>query len=256
MDRVKDKVVLVTGAAAGIGKATAALLHREGATVIVSDLNGEAASALASELGDNCTAFAHDVCEDSAWHHVVDATVAEHGRLDVLVNNAGILATAGSQTVEDTSLEQWRTVQQVNVEGVMLGCQHAVRVMRERGGSIVNLSSVAAILATPHIFAYGASKGAVRQLTKSVAAHCGRMGYGIRCNSVHPGVIETQMGDAVFALGGGDAEQLKATRTAMVPLGRFGVPDDVANCVLFLASDDAAYVTAAELVVDGGYTAV
>lgn len=257
MGRVQDRVALVTGAGTGIGKATATRLHEEGARVVVTDLNVEAAEQTASELGGDTLALAQDVREEADWARVMQTIGERRGRLDIQVNNAGILAVGGAQSVEDTDLEHWRSIQQVNVEGVFLGCQHAVRMMKAHGGAIVNLSSIAGLLGTPHLFAYGASKGAVRQLTKSVATYCGRMGYGIRCNSVHPGIIQTRMGDAVFALGGNnDIEAGKVERVKTIPAGRLGDPVDVANCILFLASDEARYVTAAELVVDGGYTAL
>ena len=256
MGRVDNKIALVTGAGTGIGRATAQRLSTEGATVIVTDINLENAQATASKLGDTSMALSHDVRESDDWDTVLQTIGDSYGRLDILVNNAGILAVGDSQTIEDTDLEHWRAIQQVNVEGVYLGCQKAVQMMKSHGGSIVNLSSIAGLLGTPHLFAYGASKGAVRQLTKSVATFCGRMGYGIRCNSVHPGVIQTQMGDAVFELGGGDAQAMKKARAKAIPAGHLGEPEDVANCILFLASDEARYVTAAELVVDGGYVAV
>ena len=184
----------------------------------------------------------------------MDNVLQKHGRLDILINNAGILATESSQDVESTSLNQWQAVNAVNSEGVFLGCQHGIQAMKATGGSIVNLSSIAALMATPHLFAYGASKAAVRQLTKTVAVHCGREGYRIRCNSVHPGVIETSMGDELMALGGGNVEEKWAARIAAIPLGEAGTVDDVASCVLFLASDEARHVTGSALVVDGGTT--
>ena len=256
MGRVENKVALVTGAGTGIGKATAYRLHAEGARVLITDIDGDAAAAAAAELGEGAASCAHDVRLEEHWQRVMDQIQATYGRLDIQVNNAGILALAASQTVEDTDLEHWRGIQQVNVEGVYLGCRYAVEMMKSHGGSIVNLSSVAGLIGTPTLFAYGASKGAVRQLTKSVAVHCGRAKYRIRCNSVHPGVIETQMGEAVFELGGADPEQMKEVRRQLTPLGHLGEADDVANCILFLASDEARYVTGAELVVDGGMTAI
>ena len=154
-------------------------------------------------------------------------------------------------------MAQWRALQEVNVNGVMLGCQAAVAAMKTSGGgAIVNLSSTAALLGTPYLYAYGASKGAVRQMTKSVAVHCARAGYKIRCNSVHPGLIETDMGDQVLSLDNGDIERNKEARRSLVPMGELGQARDIANAILFLASEDARYITGAELVVDGGYTVV
>ena len=180
----------------------------------------------------------------------------EHGKLDVLVNNAGILSTSSRQSVEDVNLEEWRSVQSVNVEGVFLGCQAAVGVMKSVGGAIINLSSVAGLVASPGILAYGASKGAVRQLTKSIAVDCARKGYGIRCNSVHPGLINTDMGQNSMHMGGGNPEENYKNRVALTPMGEAGSPIDIANGVLFLASEEARHVTGAELVIDGGLTAV
>ena len=256
MGRVEGKVALITGAGTGIGKATAQRLAAEGARVVVTDIDASAAKLTAAKLPGNAIGLGHDVRVDAEWQTVMDAVQTQCGHLDILVNNAGIMVQGNSQTIEDTDLEHWRAIQLVNVEGVYLGCQHAIRLMKTTGGSIINLSSIAGLLGTPHLVAYGASKGAVRQLTKSIATHCGRHGYGIRCNSVHPGVIKTQMGDAVFKLGGGDAEAIKAERARSIPLGCLGEAQDVANCILFLASDEARYVTAAELVVDGGYIAL
>ncbi|HZD24774.1 MAG TPA: glucose 1-dehydrogenase [Alphaproteobacteria bacterium] len=255
MARVEGKIALVTGAARGIGRATAQALAREGAVVTVTDLSEEDAARTAAELGGGAEGLAQDVRSADDWARVVGHVMARHGRLDILVNNAGILATRDTQVLEDTDMEQWRAVQTVNVEGVFLGCKQAVPAMAKGGGgSIVNLSSIAGLVGTPHVIAYGASKGAVRQLTKSVAAYCGRKGWKIRCNSVHPGVIDTDMGDQVLSLGGADLEETKRQRAKMIPLQELGRAEDVANCILFLASDEARYVTGAELVVDGGYT--
>jgi len=256
MARVDGKVALVTGGGGGIGRATARRLADEGAAVVVTDLRAAEASATAEEIGGNALALAQDVRDEADWRRVIADVQARHGQLDILVNNAGILATENSQNVENTEMTQWRAVQAVNVDGVYLGCRHGVEAMKQAGGAIVNLSSVAGLIGTPHLFAYGASKGAVRQLTKSVAVYCARAGYGIRCNSVHPGLIDTDMGTQVMGLDGADVEANKAARRQMVPVGELGAAEHVANCILFLASDEAAYVTGAELVVDGGLTAI
>jgi NAD(P)-dependent dehydrogenase (short-subunit alcohol dehydrogenase family) len=258
MGRVQDKVAIVTGGGTGIGRATARRLAEEGAAVTVADLNAEAGEAVALEIGGQFARL--DVRLEADWRRLMAEVLARHGRLDILVNNAGILATQESQTIEDTGLEEWRKVQAVNVEGVFLGCKHAVEAMRGNsgpgGGAIVNLSSIAGLVATPHVAAYGASKGAVRQLTKSVAIYCGRKGYGIRCNSVHPGIVQTDMGEQVMRLGGADPERAWKARVAQIPIGEAGRPEDIANGILFLASDEARHITGAELVIDGGMTAI
>jgi NAD(P)-dependent dehydrogenase (short-subunit alcohol dehydrogenase family) len=257
MGRVEGKVAIVTGAGNGIGRATAIRLAAEGARVMLADLDAEAAAAVADEIGEAAAIRPHDVRKAEDWRGLMDAVLERHGGLDIMVNNAGILATEPSQTLEDTDLVQWRAVQEVNSEGVFLGCKHAVAVMRETGGgSIVNLSSLAALVGTPHLIAYGASKGLVRQLTKSVAIDCARRGFNIRCNSVHPGFVDTNMGKQVLGLGNADVERTREARRRQIPLGIFGVPEDIANAILFLASDEARYITGAELVVDGGNAAI
>lgn len=253
MARLAGKVALVTGAGTGIGLATAKLFAQEGAQVVVAELDEASGRAAAEAVKGLFVKL--DAREEADWARALEEVRAKRGGLHVLVNNAGVLCRSEQPDVESTSLDEWRWLQRVNVEGVFLGCKLALPLMRDSGGgSIINLSSVAGLLASPHLAAYGASKGAVRQFTKSVAAHCGRRGYKIRCNSVHPGLIETQMGDKVMGLGGADPAQSKEARRKAVPLGELGRPEDVAACILFLASDDARYVTGAELVVDGGYT--
>lgn len=254
MGRVDDKVALVTGAARGIGRTTASLLAREGARVVIADRDEAGGRAAAETIGDDASFLPLDVRDQVSWRDTIDAVVAADGRLDILVNNAGILLAGEGHGPEDTPVEEWDAVHSVNLKGVFLGCQQAIPAMRAHGGSIVNLSSIAGIIGTPHLTAYGASKGGVRQLTKTVALHCARAGYRIRCNSVHPGIIETEMGEAVLALGGGDVEAAREARRLMVPMGELGRPEDVAHAILFLASEEARYVTGAELVVDGGHT--
>ncbi len=255
MPRMQDKVVLISGAGTGIGKATAERLAGEGARVIASDLDQATAEATAQFVAGR--ALSLDVSSEADWQQVMADIRGNEGRLDALINNAGILALSAQQDPEETTLEEWQAVQRVNLDGVFLGCKHAIPLLRDSGGgSIVNLSSIAALMGTPHVTAYGASKGGVRQVTKSVAVHCARQGYRIRCNSVHPGLIKTDMGDQVLGLRGPDIEVGRAERAAMVPLGELGQPADVANVVLFLASDESRYVTGAELVVDGGTTIV
>ena len=257
MGRVEGKIAIVTGGANGIGRAVCRRFAEEGAIVTVADVNAEQGQALAAELGGEAGFIALDVRSEQGWQSLMDAVLARHGRLDVLVNNAGILATTQHQSIDDIGIDEWRAVQAVNAEGVFLGCRAGVKAMKPGGGgSIINLSSIAGIIGTPQIVAYGASKGAVRQMTKSIAIDCARKRYGIRCNSVHPGLIDTDMGTESMGLGGGDpAENLK-TRVEATPMGERGEALDIANGILFLASDEAKHMTGAELVIDGGLTAI
>ncbi|MCE2492096.1 MAG: glucose 1-dehydrogenase [Alphaproteobacteria bacterium] len=252
MARLADKVAIVTGGGLGIGKATAKKFATEGATVVVTDVNANAGRGVAEEIGESAVFLGHDVTDESEWEAVMKETVDRFGKVDILVNNAGILGTGAPQSPEDLSLDEVHAISKVNVDGVLLGCKHAIRAMKDRGGAIVNLSSIAGIYAVPALVPYGASKGAVRQLTKSVAAYCGKQGYGIRCNSVHPGIIETAMGETVLNFIFDDPEQGREERRQGIPLGRLGQAEDIANAVCYLASDEASFVNGAELVVDGG----
>jgi len=265
MGRVEGKIAIVTGGGTGIGRAAAQRLAEEGAKVTIAEFDAESGQATVAELGGDAVFVQHDVRNEANWQSLMEQVAARHGRPDILINNAGILATQNDQALADTDMDQWRAIQSVNVEGVYLGCKYGVAAMtadggRERGGAgggaIVNMSSIAGLIGTPHLVAYGASKGAVRQLTKSVAIDCARKGLGIRCNSVHPGVIVTNMGNQVMGMGNGDVDANWAVRVKLVPMGEPGQAEDVANCILFLASDEARHVTGAELVVDGGMTAV
>ena len=241
MGRVEGKVCLVTGAASGIGAATAALLAREGAVVVRTD----------REAGDAVTA--HDVTREADWERVIEDVLARRGGLDVLVNNAGIGGTG--VTVEDTTFEEWRGVLAVNLDGVFLGVKHGVRAMRRtgRGGSIVNVSSILGLVGLPLSGAYSATKGGVRLLTKTAALEMAAAGTGIRVNSVHPGFIRTPLVESRLA---GPKGEMMARRIQRVqPNGEMGEPQDVAEAILYLASDAAKFVTGSELVVDGGATA-
>jgi 3(or 17)beta-hydroxysteroid dehydrogenase len=249
--RLEGKVALITGAASGLGAASARRLHREGAFVVVTDRDVEKGAAVAASIGEGAVFHKLDVTSEAEWIAVIDAVVAAHGGLDVLVNNAGVGVLA---SIEDTSLEAFRFVHAVNTEGVFLGCKHGVRVMKARGGSIINMSSVAGIAGAPEMAAYCSSKGAVRTLTKSVAMHCARKGYGIRCNSLHPAFIDTPMVDAVVNAHS-NTERARAGLVKSIPLGRLGEGEDVAAAVAYLASDDAKFVTGVELPIDGGLLA-
>jgi NAD(P)-dependent dehydrogenase (short-subunit alcohol dehydrogenase family) len=256
MGRVEGKVVLVSGAGSGIGRATARLLAREGAVVIVTDIDRPGGLETVRQIGGQGKGGGarfeeHDTSREADWKRIVDGILEREGALHGLVNNAGISGPFPA-TFETETLEQWRRMLAVNVEGVFLGCKYGVpAIRRSGGGSIVNTSSLAAFLGTPDLSAYGASKGAVRQFTKTVAIDCARKGYKVRCNSVHPGVILTPMGNSVMP---DDRARERARRR--IPIGEFGAPEDIAHGILYLISDESRFVTGAELVIDGGMNAI
>ena len=255
MNDLTGRIALVTGASKGLGAATARALAAEGAVVIATDL--AAPEALAAELGGH--ALRQDVTSEDDWIAAM-ASARSLGGLDILVNNAGLFLM---KPVTETTLEDWRRLNSVNVEGVFLGCKHAIPLLAERAGqwtggaAIVNLSSVAGLRGAAGVTCYNASKGAVRLFTKGVALEVAAL--KIRVNSVHPGIIETDMGNDLVqrfsaASGTGDNE-IREQLSMRHPLGHFGVPSNVADAVTFLASDKAAFITGAELVVDGGLSA-
>lgn len=252
MGRIVGKVALVTGAASGIGRACAEVLAREGAAVVLTDVqDGEAVAADIRAKGGKASFHKHDVADEARWNAIIVETGKQYGRLDVLVNNAGI-AVAG--LVTDLTLELWRHQMAVNVDGVFLGVKCSLPLMRKTGkGSIINISSIAGLRGAAGLSAYCASKGSVRLFTKSVALECAAAGDGIRCNSVHPGIIETPIWGQVVP-GSNEPLDLDAMSAVRVPLRRKGMPEDIANAVLFLASDDSSYMTGEEMVVDGGMT--
>ena len=250
MGRVEGKVAIVTGGASGIGLATAELMLSEGATVAITDMQKEKGEAEAARLGGKCSFYAHDVTQEADWVRIVGEVVKAHGGLDILVNAAGV-ASQGQRLI-DTSIEEWRRVNAVNVEGVFLGVKHGIRAMAASGGgSIVNISSILGLVGSPASGAYSASKGAVRLLTKSAALECKRHGEPVRVNSVHPGYIDTPMVQA--RLQQPDGNRLKDYVESMQ--GALGSPFDIAEGILYLASDAARLVNGAELVIDGGFTA-
>ena len=251
MSRVAGKVILVTGAGSGIGRATAKLLADEGATVIVSDINQPGGLETVQQIGGKARFLLQDTAQEIDWKRCIGDIMAREGRLDGLVNNAGIAGPSPS-TFENETVEQWQKMLSINVQGVFLGCEHGVPAMRTSGGgSIVNLSSLAAFLGTPNLSAYGASKGAVRQFTKTVAIDCARKGYKVRCNSVHPGVILTLMGEGIMP-----NDKVRERVRKSIPIGDFGVPQDIAYGILYLISDESRFVTGSELVIDGGMNAI
>lgn len=259
MNRVADKTAIVTGGGSGLGEASSELLATEGANVVVTDIDIDSAEQTAEiikQRGGSAIAIAQDVTNQSHWGEVLEKAVSAFGGIDILVNNAGVSGVSGIP-MEDVEFDDWRRVMNVNLDSVFLGCREAIRAMKDRGGSIINISSVMGLVggAGP---AYNASKGGVRLLTKSVAVYCGNNGYPIRCNSIHPGYIWTPLVRNIvnFVDDIADEDALREMLVAKHPIGRLGVADDIAKGVLFLASDESSFMTGSELVIDGGYTAV
>jgi 3(or 17)beta-hydroxysteroid dehydrogenase len=255
MNRMRGKSAVVTGGALGIGRACALMLGEEGAAVAVTDVDAAKGALVVEEIrsrGGDAHFIEHDVADESQWDRVMKVVVERDKKLDVLVNNAGV---ALAKDVEHTTLAEWRWLMSINLDGVFLGTKHAIAAMRANGsGSIVNLSSIEGLVGDPNLAAYNASKGGVRLFTKSAALYCAKAGYNIRVNSVHPGYIWTPMVEN-FLKSQGDVVQGRKLLDSMHPIGHVGEADDIAYGVLYLASDEAKFVTGTELVIDGGYTA-
>jgi len=250
--RLENKVVLISGGASGIGAETARRVVREGGKAVLADRDEDKGRALAEELGASAAFAPLDVTDEEAWQKAVATTVDAYGALHGLLNAAGV---GVRNSIEDCSLEDYRRVNEINSMGTFLGCKTAIPAMaKSGGGSIVNISSVLGLRGASYAMAYCASKGAVRSLTKNVAMHCAQMKYGIRCNSVHPGYIDTPM-IAPRLSGTIDNMTGRQWLEALHPLGRLGRAEEVADMILFLLSDESTFSTGSEFVCDGGLTA-
>jgi 3(or 17)beta-hydroxysteroid dehydrogenase len=253
MNRVKGKVAIITGAASGMGEASARLFAQEGAKVVLSDINEVDGQRIAQEIisqGGACVFLKHDVASESDWQRVIASTLEQFGKLDVLVNNAGVTV---NKDIEETTLEEWRWVMSINLDGVFLGVKYAIGAMKQTGGgSIINISSAAGLVGQLWAAAYCSSKGGVRLLTKAAALECSKTGrdYNIRVNSIHPGCVRTALLEPILK-----KPEMAAIIGSLHPVGHLGEPDDVAYAVLYLASDESKFATGSELVIDGGYTA-
>jgi len=263
MNRVDGKVAIVTGAAGGIGSATCRLLAQAGATVIATDLrpaDGQALVASIGSAGGHARYAALDVTDEAQWAALVDEVLAREGRVDVIVNNAGLYRHG---PIEDASMAEMDLLFDVNLKGVVLGTKYGFRAMKRRpagspSAAIINLSSIAGLIGSPNSALYCMSKGGVRLFTKASAMEAAHLGYNIRVNSVHPGIVDTDMARGVadsMRERGVPAGQTAAIMASSHPLGRMATAEDIARGILFLASDDASFMTGSELVIDGGWTA-
>lgn len=256
--RLEGKVALITGSAQGIGEAICLLFAKEGAFVVVSDIDDAKGKAVQQRCGKNSLYLHLDVREEGHWQKAMEHILRTCGKLDVLVNNAGITGFQtgfGPQDPEHASLQSWRSVHAVNAEGTFLGCKHALSTMKNGpGGSIINISSRSGLVGIPGAAAYASSKAAIRNHTKTVALYACQKGYRIRCNSIHPAAILTPMWDPMLG-SGPDRAKVMAAIVHDIPMQKMGMPEDVANAALFLASDESGYITGTELTIDGGILA-
>jgi len=250
--RLQGKAAFITGGASGLGRAMAEAFVAEGARVAIADIDRGRGEEVARGIGPAGLFLAHDVTSEEQWIANLDAAARAFGKLDTLVNNAGI---GTRNNVETATLEEWRRVHAVNLEGPFLGCKHAIALIAKAGGgAIINISSVAGLIGARDSAAYCASKGGVRLLTKSVALHCAHRRNGVRCNSIHPVYTDTPMVGQMLAESRQPEKMMEAMK-AMIPLGRLGTPEELAAMAVYLVSDEARFVTGAEFVFDGGYTA-
>lgn len=255
--RLQDKVALITGATGGIGAATAKLFAQKGAKVVLADINEKSGMALMQEIGIDASFFKLDVTQESNWKKAVEYLESRYGKLDILVNNAGIM-TAGSddhpQNPEDCSLEDWKKVLTINLDGCFLGCKYAIELMKKHQGSIINVGSRSAFVGIPGAAAYAASKAAIRNHTKTVALYCAAKDYPIRCNCVHPGPTLTPIWEKMLSDPNTRNKAIESV-AEVIPLKRLGKSEEIAYGILYFASDESSYSTGAELIIDGGVLA-
>ncbi|MCW4398563.1 glucose 1-dehydrogenase [Lentilactobacillus parabuchneri] len=244
MARLDNKVAIITGGAKGIGFACAKRFVKEGAKVVVTDVDEEVGQKSIYEFGDSAIFIKQDVSKEADWQNVIKKAEAHFGHIDILLNNAGILSFNNAEEIDEKT---WNQVLSVDLDGVMWGVKFGIAAMKENGGSIINLSSIAGLIGISNLYAYNAAKGGVSMLTKSAALYCAEKGYPIRVNSVHPGYVHTPMVDVY--------PEMRKSLEALHPMGRLAQPDEIANMVLYLASDESSFSTGSEFVVDGGYTA-
>ena len=251
MGRLADKVAIITGAAKGLGEANSRLFAAEGAHVIMTDVDVKNGKRVASEIGDKATFYKQDVREEDGWITLIKQVMSDHGKLDILVNNAGVVEAG---TIETQSAEEYRFVMAVSVDGTFFGCKHAIPAMKKTGGSIINMASIASVQGAPNVIAYCAAKGAVESLSRGIAAHCANHKLNIRCNSVHPSAILTPM---VKSMPEKIAKaNLGNDNPSMVKAMKIGEPNDVANTILFLASDESKFISGTRIVIDNGLSTV
>ena len=256
-DRLAGKVALITGGASGLGANAAELMAKEGARVVVADVAVDRGKAVADRLGSAGHFVKLDVTSEDNWKAAIQETVDKFGAIHVLPNSAGI---GLSKTVEEITLEEWRKVHAIDLDGVFLGCKHGVAEIKKHtarlGGSVINISSISGIIAGANMAAYNSAKAGVRLLSKSVALHCAKSGYNIRCNSVHPTFVDTPILDGTAKAASLDKAVLLEKLARQIPLKFVGEPNDIANAVLYLASDESRFMTGAELKLDGGISAM
>lgn len=253
MARLQNKVAIITGGSKGLGEANARLFVREGATVILTDIDEKNGTKVAQEIGSSAQFYKQDVRDEGGWKSLIDQVVQDHGKLDILVNNAGVVEAG---TIETQSTEDYRFVMAVSVDGTFFGSKYAIAAMKKTGGgSIINMASIASIQGAPNVLAYSAAKGAVESMTRTIAAHCALNKLGIRCNSVHPSAIMTPMVMSVREkMSKGKIPDTK--KSEIIEGNKIGDPIDIANTVLFLASDEARFINGAQIRVDNAISIV